>query len=80
MAEGRNRRLWDHTATVAAAALSAFREKPVDPAKLNPYETGHGKPTGIPITAENIGILKAAFMKGKKARAAKGGKKVIGNR
>jgi hypothetical protein len=62
MAEGRNRRLWDHTATVAAAALSSFREKVIDPARLHPYERGGGRGhggRGIPLTAENITILKA---------------------
>ena len=72
MAEGRNRRLWDHTATIAAAALSAFREKPVEPAKLNPYESGSKKSTGIPLTAANIGILKT-FVK-PKARRGEGKK------
>jgi len=63
MIEGRNRRLWEHTAMIAAAALSAFREKMIDPAKLNPYQSGRGRKTGIPLTAENIGILKTAFVK-----------------
>jgi hypothetical protein len=53
--------MWDHTATMAAAALSAFREKMIDPARLHPYERGGrsrcGK--GIPLTAENITVLKA---------------------
>jgi hypothetical protein len=60
MAEGRNRRLWDHTSMIAAAALSSMRERMIDPAKLHPYarsrEVG---PAGIPITAANIGVLKA---------------------
>lgn len=66
MAEGRNRRLWDHTATIAAAALSAFRDEMVDPAKLHPYERGRRRTTGIPITAANIGLLKTMFVDGKK--------------
>ena len=57
MAEGRNRRLWDHSATIAAAALSSFRDKMIDPAKLHPYEKGRRR-TGIPITAGNIEVLK----------------------
>jgi len=76
MAEGRNRRLWDHTATVAAAALSAMRDKMVDPAKIHPYEKGDRQRAsqGIPVTAENIAILKSAFVgrKAKKPRKAKG--------
>jgi len=68
MAEGRNRRLWDHTATIAAAALSAFREKMIDPATLHPYETGKHQSgsQNIPLTAANIGILKTVLMNRKK--------------
>jgi hypothetical protein len=62
MAEGRNRRLWDHTATVAAAAMSAFREKMIDPAKFHPYEGGGKGRKGIPLTAGNIGLLKTVFV------------------
>ena len=60
MAEGRNRRLWDHTATMAAAALSNFRDKMIDPAKLHPYEKGKRRSgsQSIPLTAENIEVLK----------------------
>ncbi len=60
MAEGRNRRLWDHTATIAAAALSSFRDKMIDPAKLHPYEKGKRRSgsQSIPLTAENIDVLK----------------------
>ena len=63
MAEGRNRRLWDHSATIAAAALSAFRAKMIDPAKLHPYEHGGKRSKGIPLTAGNIGLLKTVFVK-----------------
>jgi len=75
MAEGRNRRLWDHTATVAAAALSVMRDKMIDPAQVHPYEKGDRRALrGIPVTAENIAILKSAFVgrKAKKPRKAKG--------
>ena len=75
MAEGRNRRLWDHTATIAAAALSAFRDKMIDPAKLHPYEHG-GKRAGkkgIPITRDNIGLLKTVFVDGPAARQGRNG-------
>ena len=58
MAEGRNRRLWDHTASIVAAALSAFRDKMIDPAKLHPYERGGKRRKGIPLTAGNIQVLK----------------------
>jgi hypothetical protein len=73
MAEGRNRRLWDHTATIAAAALSSFRDKMIDPAKLHPYERGRGRSgkQSIPLTAENIEILKAVFAKDKTSPARK---------
>ena len=64
MAEGRNRRMWDHTSLVAACAWSAFRSKLFDPAKLNPYTAkSAGRATGIPITAANIGLLKTVFVK-----------------
>jgi hypothetical protein len=68
MAEGRNRRLWDHTATIAAAALSAFRAKMIDPARLHPYERGGGRSKGIPLTAGNIGLLKTVFVDAPRAR------------
>ena len=55
MAEGRDRRAWDHTSMIAAAALSAMRERMVDPARLNPYRQKSGRARGIPLTAENIG-------------------------
>ena len=69
MAEGRNRRLWDHTAAIAAAAMSAFREKMIDPAKFNPYERGGKRGKGIPLTRDNIGLLKTVFIDGPAARA-----------
>jgi hypothetical protein len=58
MADGRNRRVWDHTSMIAAAALSSFRDKMIDPARLNPYE-GKARRRGIPIGAGNIEILRA---------------------
>lgn len=75
MAEGRNRRLWDHTATIAAAALSSFRDKMIDPAKLHPYEKGKRRSgsQSIPLTAENIEVLKV-FVKGANSPARKPGK------
>ena len=73
MAEGRNRRLWDHTAAIAAAALSAFRDKMIDPAKLNPYRSGGKRSKGIPLTAENIDILKTVFAKNIGSPAGKAG-------
>jgi len=66
MGEGRNRRTCDHTATIAAAALSSFHDKMIDPARLHPYEKGRrrsGKQS-IPLTAENIEILKTVFVDG----------------
>ena len=71
LAEGRSRRLWDHTAMIAAAALSAFREKMIDPAKLHPYERGGRHRKGIPLTAGNIGILKTVFVDAPRARKDK---------
>ena len=73
MAEGRNRRLWDHTAAIAAAALSSFRDKMIDPAKLNPYRSGSKRSKGIPLTAENIDILKTVFVKSMGSPAGKSG-------
>ena len=69
MAEGRNRRLWDHSATIAAAALSAFRAKMIDPAKLHPYERGGKRSKGIPLTRDNIGLLKTVFVDGPAGKA-----------
>jgi len=69
MAEGRNRRLWDHSATIAAAALSAFRNKMIDPARLHPYERGGRRSKGIPLTRDNIGLLKTVFVDGPARRA-----------
>ena len=65
MAEGRNRRLWDHSATIAAAALSAFRERMIDPVRLHPYQRGTRRrgQQSIPLTAGNIDILKTVFVK-----------------
>jgi len=73
MAEGRNRRLWDHSATIAAAALSAFRERMIDPARLHPYERGRrrGGSQSIPLTAGNIEILKTVFVDGPAARSGR---------
>ncbi len=62
MVDGRNRQLWAHTSAIMAAALSAFRKKMVDPAKLNPYRQGGGG-QGIRINPENIGLLKALVPK-----------------
>ena len=76
MAEGRNRRLWDHTATIAAAALSAFRNKMIDPAKLHPYERGGKRSKGIPLTRDNIGLLKTVFVKDVDGPARKAGHNV----
>jgi hypothetical protein len=73
MAEGRNRRLWDHTAAIAAAALSSFRDKMIDPAKLNPYRSGGKRSKGIPLTAGNIEILKTVFAKNIDNPAGKAG-------
>ena len=74
MAEGRNRRLWDHSATIAAAALSAFRAKMIDPAKLHPYERGGKRSKGIPLTRDNIGLLKKVFVKDVDGPAGKAGR------
>ena len=74
MAEGRNRRLWDHSATIAAAALSAFRAKMIDPARLHPYEHGGRRSKGIPLTAGNIGLLKTVFVKNVDGSARKAGR------
>jgi hypothetical protein len=79
MAEGRNRRLWDHTSMIAASALSSFREKMVDPAKLHPYERGRGRSgkQSIPLTAENIEILKTVFVDGPASKPGKSRKERV---
>ena len=76
MAEGRNRRFWDHTATIAAAALSAFRAKMIDPARLHPYEHGGRRSKGIPLTADNIGLLKTVFVDGSARKAGRSEKEL----
>ena len=51
---------WEHTAAVAAAALSAMSEEPIHPWTLNPYapEPETGRRGGLSLTADNIDVLK----------------------
>ena len=36
------------------------------PEDFNPYESGKGRKSGIPLTRKNIGLLKKAFVKRRK--------------
>jgi hypothetical protein len=58
MADGRRQATWEHTAAIAAAALSAMRETPVHPDKLNPYADDPPPTGGLALTSENIEVLK----------------------
>ena len=64
MAEGRDRHLWNHTSAVLAMLANANRDtkkrkRPFGPDEFNPYESrSRGATAGIPVTAENIHVLK----------------------
>jgi len=62
MADGRRRDLWAHTSSVLALVANVNRDpkkgRPFSPADFNPFESV-GKGGGIPITADNIRVLKA---------------------
>ena len=57
MADGRREAVWEHTAAIAAAALSAMSTESVHPNSLNPY-ADDPRPAGMPLTADNIEVLK----------------------
>lgn len=67
MAEAKRQEAWDHTSTVLAMIFNANRDpkrqaaaRPID---FHPLRRPERR--GIPLTAANIGILKAFAKKGK---------------
>ena len=64
MAEGRGRDAWAHTSSLMALIANATR----DPKKGRSFRPDHFNPyvrrrtMGVPITPDNIGLLKAAFV------------------
>ena len=77
MAEGRQRKLWDHTASIVATIVNVNRDpkkSPVPASRFHPFDGGRGRQRGIPITAENIGLLKAVFVDPPAGRAGNAGR------
>jgi len=65
MAEGADRSLWNHTASVIAMLVNVNRDpkkSPVPAWRFHPYEAGEQRKQGIPLTAGNIGLLKKVFV------------------
>ena len=68
MHEGRARDLWTHTSSVLALIANVNRDtkrrKPFSPDDFNPYaERRRGRSAGMPITTDNIALLKKAFVR-----------------
>ena len=69
MADARAELEWTQTAEVLAMIANVNRDTKRKPTpyrseQFNPYAKGHRRSGGgIPITAENIGLLKQAFIK-----------------
>ena len=65
MAEARGRDNWTHTSTVLALTANVNRDPKRSrvwrPGDFNPYETRRAR-GGVPLTAENLTILKRAFV------------------
>ena len=62
MTEGRSRSLWGHTSAVIATILNVNRPKgkaPIRPEAVNPWENRKPRGQRIPITKDNITVLKA---------------------
>ena len=66
MAEGRDKQCWNHTSHVLALIANVNRDpkksRAFKPADFNPYAKQKSC-GGVPITKENIGILKSVFIK-----------------
>ena len=64
MAEARGRDAWGRTSTVLALLANIHRDpkkgRALRPSDFNPYETK--RQSGMPIKAENIGLLKKVFV------------------
>jgi len=67
MSEGRSEETWNHTATVLAMLANCHRDpkrsRAFRPRDFHPHERRRGG--GVPITTENLAILKRAFVKGR---------------
>lgn len=62
MSEGRDRQLWGHTSCVLAMVANVHRDpkkgRAMRPADFNPYVEGRGGGRGIPVTPDNMEVLK----------------------
>ena len=61
MVEGDQRKQWDHTASIIATIVNVNRDpkkSALPVSRFHPYESKRRR-QGIPITAQNIGVLKA---------------------
>ena len=72
MARGRVRESWDHTSCLLAMLANANRDRkkrarPFEPADFHPMMRAR-RSRGVPITPENIGLLKQVFVRGGKKR------------
>ncbi len=64
MAEARAKDRWAHTSSIMALVANVNRDpkktRAFRPSDFNPY--AERSPRGIPLTASNIGLLKAVFV------------------
>ena len=62
MSDGRDRQLWVHTSFVLAMLANVHRDpkkgRAMRPADFNPYADADARRRGIPVTADNIEVLK----------------------
>lgn len=67
MAEGRSRDAWAHTSAVLAMLFNVNRDprksKALMPSDFDPHSTTQSRSNRIPITPENIHLLKALVKK-----------------
>lgn len=67
MAEARRQEAWNHTSTVLAMVYNANRDpkktRAASPRDFHPFEKQ--RRSGLPLTAANIGVLKAFTKKGR---------------
>jgi len=81
MAEGHDRHEWGRASSLMAMIANAHKGKKgrwVRPAQLNPYE--RDRPPGIPLTTDNIRILKSLVPNGKTVRTKPGRLSVKGQK
>ncbi len=66
MAEGLGRERWAHTSLICALIANTHRDprkqKPVKPDDFNPYVTRSQRAEVIEVTADSIGLMRAAFV------------------